>query len=242
MIVPKKKQQVEETEVQVPVVDTFQTTTESEAYDGNPMADIYRAVESIIKNIPKDPKNPNGERYFKTVKWNHGQLSRIKNGKLNEEYGNIAFPAVFVHFINVRGLVQTSRIGEFRADMRIQYVLNRLNSGDDEFQTEGAEVFQLINTAINKNKDKFTSLTERCQFTYWDQPEVFSDGLQQYWITYEVWFRDYSAYRYRDYVDVYVVAPPFTNHSDQQEQSNPDNHDNHHDTEHDNNAAGFQVP
>lgn len=240
MIVPKKKIQIDQVKESVSTVDINQNSTEQESYEGNPMADIYRAVESIIKSIPKDSKKPDGERFFKTVKWNHGQLSRIKNGKLNEEYGNIAFPAVFVHFINVRGLVQTSRIGEFRADMRIQYVLNRLNIGDDEYQTEGAEVFQLINNAINNNKNQFSALTERCQFTYWDQPEVFSDGLQQYWITYEVWFRDYSAYRYKDYVDVFVVAPPFTNHSDQKAECNPHNHSNHRDDEHDNNAAGFQ--
>lgn len=202
-------------------------STEAQLLEGNPMADIYRALESIIKGIKKNPADPDSEPYFRTVKWNMGQLTRIKMNTFNSEYGHIAFPAVFIHFINTRGLVQTSRIGEFRGEVRIQYVLNRLNVEDDEYQTEGVEVFQLINNAINTQKSRFSALTERFQFTYWDQPESFSDGVQQYWITYDVWFRDYSAYLYKDYVDVYVVAPPFTNHSDQNETANPDNHEDH---------------
>nr|DAE28236.1 MAG TPA: hypothetical protein [virus sp. ctuZj11] len=200
---------------------------EEELFEGNPMADIYRALESIIKGIKSDPSDPESEPYFRTVKWNTGQVNRIKSNRGNDEYGSIAFPAVFIHFINTRGLVQTSRIGEFRGEVRIQYVLNRLNMEDDEYQTEGVEVFQMINNAINTQKNKFSALTERFQFTYWDQPESFSEGLQQYWITYDAWFRDYSAYAYKDYVEVYVVAPPFTNHSDQNDTANPDRHEDH---------------
>lgn len=238
MIVDKKKKN----SVPAPEVEThdiFQPPSDenAELMEGNPMVDIYRAIETILKDIPKDPLAPDGEKLFKTVKWNQGQLARIRSNRENTEDGSIAFPAAFIHFINVRGLVQTSRIGEFRAELRIQYVLNRLNIGDDEYQTEGVEVFQRINSAINANKDKFSALTERCQFTYWDQPESFGNGVQPYWITYEVWFRDYSSYRYKDYVDVYVVAPPFTNHSDQKPESNPGGHGDHVGKEFDNAAA-----
>lgn len=38
--------------------------------------------------------------------------------------------------------------------------------------------------------------------------------LQAYWIDYEVWFRESSAWKYRDWVKRYVVMPPFTQHSD----------------------------
>jgi len=38
--------------------------------------------------------------------------------------------------------------------------------------------------------------------------------LQAFWIDYEVWFREISAWEYRDWVKRYVVMPPFTNHSD----------------------------
>lgn len=38
--------------------------------------------------------------------------------------------------------------------------------------------------------------------------------LQAYWIDYEIWFRESTAFRYRNWVKRYVVMPPFTNHSD----------------------------
>ena len=51
----------------------------------------------------------------------------------------------------------------------------------------------------------------------------FDDGLQPYWIDYQIWFNDYTNYQYKDYVDVYASHPPFTQHSDQNETANPDN-------------------
>lgn len=203
-------------------------TTEQELYEANPLSEIYRAVETILKPLRVDPNNPDSPPLFRTIKLNTGQLSRIKHDKHNLEYA-LAFPAVFVHLINVRWLVQTSRIGEGRADLRICFVLNRLNNGDDEFQTEGYDVFQRVHNAIEANKSLFAPLTERCQLTYFDQVENFDDGLQQYWITYEVWFRNYSSYRYRNYVERTLVIPPFTNHTDQLPENNLDNHENHDD-------------
>ena len=200
--------------------------TEAQLYEANPLSEIYRAVASILKDLRVDPNNPDSPPLFRTIKLNQGQLNRIKHDKHNTEYA-LAFPAAFVHLINMRWLVQTSRIGEGRADLRIAFVLNRLNIGDDEYQTEGYDVFQRIHNAIEANKSKFTPLTERCQLTYFDQVENFDDGLQQYWITYEVWFRSYTAYRYQNYVERTLVVPPFTNHSDQEPESNIEGHDNH---------------
>lgn len=199
-----------------------------EPWEGNPMSDIFNAMRSILKDIPLDPKKPAGPKLFRTIKLNYGQLTRIKHDKHNYE-GALSFPAAFIHLINVRWLVQTSRIGEGRGELRICYVLNRLNNEDDEYQTEGFEVFQRINQAINARKAEFPSFTERLQLTYWDQVENFDEGLQQYWITYEVWFKDYTTYQYKDYVDRYIVMPPFTNHADQQPGINQDNHTDHDD-------------
>ena len=42
----------------------------------------------------------------------------------------IAFPAIFIRFVNVRYLVQQQRIGEGRATMRIRFILNTLNHTD----------------------------------------------------------------------------------------------------------------
>lgn len=230
MIVDKKKPTIPEkpsdTEITPPSSGTIQT--EEELYEANPLSEIYRAVESILKDLRVDPNNPDSPPLFRTIKMNQGQLARIKNDKQNLEYA-LAFPAVFVHLINMRWLVQTSRIGEGRADLRICFVLNRLNIGDDEYQTEGYDVFQRVHNAIEANKSKFAPLTERCQLTYFDQVENFDDGLQQYWITYEVWFRSYTSYRYRNYVERTLVVPPFTNHSDQIPENNMDGHDDHKD-------------
>lgn len=228
MIVDKNKPQNKEDEKpKVEVVEST-ITQEQELYEANPLSEIYRAVESIVKELRVDPNNPDSPPLFRTVKLNSGQLTRIKHDKYNLESA-LAFPAVFIHLINVRWLVQTSRIGEGRADLRICFVLNRLNNGDDEYQTEGYDVFQRVHNAIEANKSKFAPLTERCQLTYFDQVENFDDGLQQYWITYEVWFRNYTSYRYKDYVERSIVVPPFTNHSDQLPENNQDNHTDHED-------------
>ena len=226
MIVDKHNK-TEITEAEVPKSeDLFANSPDREPWEGNPMCDIFYAMRSILQNIPLDPKKPDGPPLFRTIKLNYGQLTRIKHDKHNYEYA-LAFPAAFIHLINVRWLVQTARIGEARADLRICYVLNRLNNGDDEYQTEGFEVFQRINQAINEHKADFPAFTERLQLTYWDQVENFDEGLQQYWITYEVWFKDYTSYQYKDYVDRYIVIPPFTNHSDQLPENNQDSHDDH---------------
>ena len=230
MIVDKNKPEVPE--VAMPDIEESETyngiQTEQELYEANPLSEIYRAVAGILRDLKVDPKNPDSPPLFRTIKQNQGQLTRIKNNKYNLE-GAIAFPAAFIHLINIRWLVQTSRIGEGRADLRICFVLNRLNMGDDEYQTEGYDVFQIVHNAIEANKSKLNPLAERCQLTYFDQVENFDDGLQQYWITYEVWFRNYSAYRYKDYVERTLVVPPFTNHSDQLPENNLDSHDDHQD-------------
>lgn len=197
-------------------------STIEEAVDTNAMSEAYKSVRQILAAIPKDPNDENSEPLFKTIKLDNGQLSRIKRNKLNEEYG-IAFPAVFIHFIDVYYNQGTSKISEGRGTMRIHYVLNRLNNSDDgeEGELEGFEVFKRIVAAIEAKKASFTPLVSRFQLQYWDQPLSFDDGLQPYWIDYQIWFNDYTAYRYKDYVDVHVVEPPYTNFSDQNETANP---------------------
>lgn len=198
------------------------TTQVEEAYETNAMVEAYRAVRRILETIKEDPDDPDSPQLFKTIKLDNGQLSRVKNNKHNLEYG-FAFPAVFIHFIDVYYNVGTSRIAESRGTMRIHYILNRLNNSDDEFETEGLEVYQRIVNAIEAQKTTFPSLVSRFQLQYWDQPLSFDDGLQPYWIDYQIWFNDYTNYQYKNYVDVYASHPPFTQHSDQNEIANPDN-------------------
>lgn len=227
MIVDKYKPlEQEETQAIQQTVTDSPITQEKEVYTTNALCEVYKAVKNILGDLKLDDRDPNSPPLFRTIKLNNGQLSRLKNNKWNKEYA-LAFPAVFLHFIDVRYLVQQSRIGEGRATMRIQYVLNRLNNSDAEYELEGYELFQKINAAIQERKNEFPALTERFQLAYFDQPETFDDGLQPFWIDYEVWFSEYSSYRYKNYVDRYIVAPPFTNHSDQDKGCNPDAHDNH---------------
>ena len=99
-------------------------TEEEEIYSTNALAEAYKAVRSILLDIKLNENDPNSPPLFKTVKLDNGQLNRIKNSKLNEEYA-MAFPAVLIHFVNVYYNVGQSRIGEGKATMRIHYILNR---------------------------------------------------------------------------------------------------------------------
>ncbi|MBR6130961.1 MAG: hypothetical protein IKQ20_03800 [Bacteroidales bacterium] len=203
----------------------FATTVE-EAYTVNALSEAYLAVRQILSEIHVDPNDESSPLLFKTIKLDNGQLARIKGSKRNEEYA-LGFPAVLIHFINVYYNVGQQRIGEGKGTMRIHYILNTLNNSDDGVELQGFEVFNLINAAINAKKSQFPALVNRFQLAYWDQPLSFDDGLQPYWIDYQIWFNDYTAYRYKGYVDRYLVAPPFTNHSDQNEDIRPDGHGDH---------------
>lgn len=242
MIVDKNKKPVPATPpAPIPMDMDIQrkpVTTLEEAYQTNALCEVYYAVRDIISKIRVDESNPDSEPYFKTIKMNNGQLSRIKNNKWNKEYA-LAFPAVFINFINVRYLVEQSRIGDGRAECRIEFVLNALNNGDDEVELEGYRMFQRINGAIMSSKHLYSALVERFRLTYFDQPVSMDDGVQPFWITYEVWFKDYSAYRYKDYVDCHIVVPPFTNHSDQIPEANEYGHSDHKAPTYDE-ASGFK--
>lgn len=202
---------------------TQETISLSEAVESNAMIEAYKAIRSILAAIPSDPNDENSEPLFKTIKLDNGQMDRIKMNTKNNEYG-IAFPAVFIHYIDIYYNVGTAKISEGRGTMRIHYVLNRLNNSDDgeEGELEGLAVYKRIISAIESKKTTFPALINRFQLEYWDQPESFDDGVQPYWIDYQIWFNDYTAYRYKDYVDAYAIEPPYTNFSDQNETANPD--------------------
>lgn len=197
----------------VPEETPSNTVVVKETVEDNPIVNVYNAVKNILKKIKKDPDNPSSEYLFRTVKVDNGQFERIVSNVSNKEYA-IAFPAVFVRFVNVRFLVQQQRIGEGRATMRIRFILNDLNNSDEEKETHGWKVFQQINDAIQDGKDTEAALTERCNLTYFDMPQSLDNGLQPYWIDYEIWFRTSSSFQYRNYVEKYIVMPPYTNHSD----------------------------
>lgn len=226
MIVDKNKKPVTSTEPELPDTPNPSTDPIQEAVETNAMIGAYKAVREILSSIKKDPKDPDSPPLFKTIKLDNGQLTRIKHNEHNKEYG-IVFPAVFIHFINIYYNVGTSKIAEGKGTMRIHYVLNRLNNSDDDVECEGMEIYSRIVSAIEEQKSKFPALVSRFQLEYWDQPLSFDDALQPYWIDYQIWFQDYTAYAYKNYQDVFVTVPPFTQPSDQNEIANPDNMPNH---------------
>lgn len=177
----------------------------------NPIANIYQAVRRALLDLREDPENPLSPPFFKTIRMDNGQFARIVRDE-NMEY-ETAFPAVFIHFINVRYLVQQQRIGEGRATLRIRFILNNLNNSDPEVECEPFRVFQRINRAIQDAKDTEPSLNERCNLLYFDMPTT-ANMLQAYWVDYEVWFRESSAWKYRKWVERRLVMPPFTDHAD----------------------------
>ncbi len=189
----------------------------------NPFIDIYKAVKRAILTIREDAENPISQPLFKTIAIDNGQFSRIiRDSNMETE---VAFPAVFVHFVNIRYLVQQQRIGEGRATMRVRFILNNLNNSDPDKECEPFEIFQRINVAIQDAKSYEPALNERCNLIYFDMPTT-SNMLQAYWVDYEVWFRDNSAFKYRNWVERYLVIPPFTNHSDAPEH-NTSSHPDH---------------
>lgn len=177
----------------------------------NPFVEMYQAVKRALLTLREEPGNPLSPPFFKTIAIDTGQYLRIiRDTNMELE---VAFPAIFIHFVNVRYLVQQQRVGEGRATMRIRFVLNNLNSSDPDKECEPFEVFQRINVAIQDAKNKEPALNERCNLTYFDMP-VTTNQLQAYWVDYEVWFREISAWKYRDWLERYLVIPPFTNHTD----------------------------
>lgn len=229
MIVSKNNTQTSEDVVETEVVAT----------QVNPLTAAYNAVKEILLTIREDENDPDSPPYFKTIKFDNGQLARVKGRYRNLEYP-IVFPAVFIHFIDVNYNVGQSNIAEGKGAMRIHYVLNRLNNSDDIVETEVLEMFSRINTAIQDQKGKYPALAKKFQLTYWDQPLSFDDGLQPCWIEYDIQFNDYSAYTQRNYVERYIVIPPFTDHSDQLEEHR-NGHEDHNEPLYED-LPGFEYP
>lgn len=177
----------------------------------NPFVNMYEAARRAILSVREDPDNPHSPPFFKTIAIDNGQFARLVR-EHNTEF-DTAFPAVFIHFINVRYLVQQQRIGEGRATMRVRFILNTLNNGDRDRECDPFIIFERLNRAIQDAKNHEPALNERCNLTYFDMPETVNI-LQAYWVDYEVWFRESSSWKYRDWVERYLVIPPFTNHTD----------------------------
>jgi len=87
-------------------------------------------------------------------------------------------------------------------------------------------VAQRIDQEITEHKGEYECLSERCQIVYWDFPLSFDDGLQPGWLTYDIWFREKSILVNRKKIKRHLIFTPLTNHSDQTEEANVNNHTN----------------
>lgn len=177
----------------------------------NAIGDIFNAMKRALLTIKDNPDDEKSEPFFKTVMIDTGQFERLLGTENSEE--EIAFPACFIRFVNVRYLVSQQRIGEGRATVRLRFVLNQLNNQDVEFEIEPFAILERVNLAIQEAKKREPVLQERCNLVYFDMPGSTSQ-LQGYWIDYEVWFRMKSAYKYQDWIEKRVITPPFTNWDD----------------------------
>ena len=75
----------------------------------NPFAEMYYVVKRALLTVRENPEDPTSSPFFKTIAIDNGQYLRIiRDTNLEME---VAFPAIFVHFVNVRYLVQQQRIG-----------------------------------------------------------------------------------------------------------------------------------
>ena len=187
--------------------------------------DVLKAIIAILKEVRWEYGVENSPKIFKTVRLDDGQYERIIKKSGNTEY-EVAFPAAFVHFVDTQYLVSQQRIGEGRAKLRIHFILNRLNVHDDEVEFDPYYVLQRIDQEITEHKVEYDCLAERCQLVYWDFPLSFDYGLQPGWLTYEIWFRETNIWVNRRKVKRHMILTPFTNHSDQTEEANENNHTN----------------
>ena len=192
--------------------------------------EVFKAIKEILSEVRWEWGNPKSPLIFNTVQLDDGQFERIVRKGVNLENG-IAFPAVFIHFINMRWLKPTSRVREGRAELRVRFIMNRLNVHDNtETESEGFYVAQRIKQDFEEKRQNYDCLSERLSLDYFDQVNSFDDSLQPWWMNWEVWFKETSVWVSRRFIKKHLVFPPFANHADQShpesDEQNPHHHNN----------------
>lgn len=199
-----------------------------EQISSNGPIDVLKAIIEILESVTWEYGVEDSPKIFRTVQVDDGQYERIISPSGNKEE-TIGFPAAFVHFINWRYLVQQSRINEGRAELRIRFILNNIDTHSGGHQYDIYYVAERIIQTIQEKYHDYEALQERCQLTYVDPAESFDKSLQPCWLTYEIWFRQTNIWFTRNRAMKNFVCPPFTNHADQDptiEGVNPDGHNN----------------
>lgn len=225
MIIDKKNKQVvsgNEASATATSASTDEVVVKPEQYEANGPVDIIQAFKEMLREVTWEYGVENSPKIFKTVQFADGQYERVVNGHNSENMEEgIAFPAAFVHFINVNWLTTAQRFNDGRAELRIRFVLNRLDTHNDEHDVDVYRVAERIHQTILEKKGNYECLQKRCYLTYVDPMETFNYSLQACWMTYDIWFTTVSIWATRNKTLRKIVCPPFTNHSDQ-DQSDPD--------------------
>ena len=232
MIVDKKNNQVisgnKTSAVSPPTEKPKELPEKPLQVEPNGPMDVLKAMKEILRSVTWEYGVPDSPKIFATIQIDDGQYERIISPSGNKEE-TLGFPAVFVHFINWRYLVQQSRINEGRAELRIRFILNSLNVHEDGHDMDVYYVAERIHQTIQESLSKYECLQERCRLEYVDPMESFDHGLQPCWMTYEIWFKQRNIWATRNKIYKKFVCPPFTNHADQDpsiEGVNPEKHNN----------------
>lgn len=232
MIVDKKNNKVvsgnKDSVFAQPEINESPTYEVQEQVAANGPIDVLKAMIEILQSVTWEYGNPKSPKIFRTVQVDDGQYERIISPSGNKEE-TLGFPAAFVHFINWHYLVQASRINEGRAELRIRFILNNIDTHSGGHQYDIYYVAERIIQTIQEKYHSYECLQERCQLEYVDPAESFDKSLQPCWLTYEIWFRQTNIWFSRNRTLKNFVCPPFTNHADQDtsiEGVNPEEHNN----------------
>lgn len=226
MIIDKKNSQVLSGNTENPLTSDTSNKAEDEEQEKpeqvspNSPSEVLHSIMKILREVTWEYGVKNSPKIFKAVQYADGQYERLnsRNGDNLEE--GIALPAAFVHFIDVNWLTSAQRFYDGRATLRIRFLLNRLDTHNAEHDTDVYYVAERIHQTITEKKGDYDCLAKRCNLTYVDPMETFSNSIQACWMTYDIWFTMTNIWVTRNKVLRKIVCPPFTNHSDQ-DQSDP---------------------
>lgn len=226
MIIDKKSKQIISDNSKSVIAKEPQPVTPEverpEQVEANGAADIIHAFMDMLKQVTWEYGVEGSPLIFKTVQRNDGQYNRIVRKNVGNLEEGIAFPAAFVHLINMHWNVTAQRFNDGMATLRVQFILNRLDTHNPEHDTEVYYVAERINQTVTLLKDNYPCLTKRCVLQYVDPMESFDNSLQPCWMTYDVYFTTVSVWISRNKTMRRIVIPPFTNHADQ-DQDDPKN-------------------
>ena len=153
-----------------------------------------RVVFDDIKESLAALINTRGERVFKTIDLNRGQMNQIKGYQNTSDI--ISFPAIFMKPEEILNVKRPQNIYITELRVRLHVVTNELVHADP---FEIFDLPELIDRTLLDSKWDTTNLVSIIK-GYDVMPETF-DNNQVYELNYWVKFWNTNAYTYRDYVD-----------------------------------------